>query len=89
MPADRQPALEEDGVVAEGGEGLSTSARHRVFEVGRVVDDSHPFATAACRRFDEKREADLFCRRRDFGIGIQLDRRQRRHLGLLHQPAWR
>jgi hypothetical protein len=51
--------FEEDPVVAEGAGSLAARGRDRVGEVVRGVDDPHALATAAGRRLDHQRVADL------------------------------
>src|SRR5690349_1094459 len=55
-------ALEEDSVVAEGRLRLPLRGRDCLVEVGRLADDSHAAAAAACSRLDEQWEADLLRR---------------------------
>ena len=50
--------LEDEPVVAEGGQRLASRGGERVRQAGRVADDVHPLAATAGRRLDEERVAD-------------------------------
>ena len=59
VPGTLEVALEEDGLVAEGGFGLAARRRDAVHEVGRLANDSHPATAAAGRSLDHQRKPDL------------------------------
>ena len=55
-------ALQEDGVVAEGGAGFAAGFLQAAGEIGGFLDHAHAAAAAAEGGFDDEREAD-FARR--------------------------
>ena len=84
-----QPALQEDAVVAERGNGLAPGGGDRIADGGQVVHRAHPPAAAAGRGLDQQRGSQprrLGCQRRV----VQLDpgvAGDDRHARRLRQPA--
>ena len=63
-------ALEDEPVVAEGRQGLTSSGSERVGQAGRVADRVHALATAPGRGLDEERVADPSCGVRETRVGL-------------------
>ena len=59
MPGAAHEALDENGIVAEGGSGFAARLFQPAFEIGRLIDYAHAAAAAAEGRLDDQREADL------------------------------
>src|SRR6201996_7694726 len=59
VPGTQHKSLQEQSVVAEGGSRLPTGADERGWQVSRLLDHAHTFATATGGRLDENRVADL------------------------------
>ena len=55
-------ALAVEGPVTERGDRLALGRREGVVQLGGIANDAHPAATAARRRLDDKRKADLLGR---------------------------
>ncbi len=52
-------SLQVDTVVSERIASLAPRRRQRGRQVGRLLNDAHPLATAASRRLDQQRKAEL------------------------------
>ena len=81
----RQPALEEDRVVAEGARGLAPRRLDRRLEVVRRFHHPHALAAAARGGLDQQRIADRLRGGRRVGAGRDLVRGQRGHAGRVHR----
>ena len=81
----RQPALQEDRVVAEGARRLAPRRLDRLPQVVGRLHDAHALAPAAGRGLDEQRIADRLRRARRVGAGRDGVRGQRRHAGRVHR----
>jgi hypothetical protein len=79
VPAAREPALDEDAVVAEGAPGLAARRRHRGLELRVRFHDPHALAAAARGGLHQQRVADVG------GVGRILGARQRGHAHLQRQ----
>ena len=65
----RHEPLEQQGVVAERGEGDPTRRREGSRELGLGVHDVHAFAPSPGRRLDEQGESDAECGGGEFRVG--------------------
>ena len=59
VPRPLEIALAVEGPVAERSHRLALGGREGVVQLGGIAHDAHPAATAAGRRLDDEREADL------------------------------
>ena len=81
----RQPALEEDRVVAEGARRLAPRRLDRRLEVVRRLDHAHALAAAPRGRLHQQRIADRVRGGRRVGAGRDLVRGERGHAGRVHR----
>ena len=82
VPGPQDESLEEQGVVAERRRGLTAGTAKSLGQIGRILDQTHSLATAACRRLDQHRVADVLGRCDQFFVGQirARDTRDHRHV---------